>query len=49
MIEKSFADLPVGDVHLREERLSGQDIYSGIFLDMKRDQVSLPDGNQAVR
>ena len=49
MIEKSFADLPVGDVHLREERLSGQDIYSGIFLDMKRDQVSLPDGNKAVR
>jgi ADP-ribose pyrophosphatase len=49
MIEKSFADLPIGDVHLREERLSGQDIYSGIFLDMKRDQVSLPDGNQAVR
>jgi ADP-ribose pyrophosphatase len=49
MIEKSFTDLPVGDAHLREERLSGQDIYSGIFLDMKRDQVSLPDGNQAVR
>ena len=49
MIEKSFGDLPVGDAHLREERLSGQDIYSGIFLDMKRDQVSLPDGNQAVR
>jgi len=49
MIEKSFADLPVGDVHLREERLSGQDIYSGIFLDMKRDQVSLPNGNRAVR
>jgi ADP-ribose pyrophosphatase len=49
MIEKSFTDLPVGDSHLREERLSGQDIYSGIFLDMKRDQVSLPDGNQAVR
>ena len=49
MLEKSFTDLPVGDAHLREERLSGQDIYNGIFLDMKRDQVSLPDGNQAVR
>jgi ADP-ribose pyrophosphatase len=49
MLEKSFTDLPVGDTHLREERLSGQDIYNGIFLDMKRDQVSLPDGNQAVR
>ena len=49
MTEKSFDDLPAGDSHLREERLSGEDIYRGIFLDMKRDQVSLPDGNQAVR
>ena len=49
MTEKSFDDLPAGDAHLREERLSGEDIYRGIFLDMKRDQVSLPDGNQAVR
>lgn len=49
MTEKSFKDLPLGDMHLREERLSGEDIYGGIFLNMKRDQVSLPDGNQAVR
>jgi hypothetical protein len=49
MTEKSFKDLPIGDAHLREERLSGEDIYGGIFLNMKRDQVSLPDGNQAVR
>ena len=49
MTEKSFKDLPIGDAHLREELLSGEDIYGGIFLNMKRDQVSLPDGNQAVR
>ena len=49
MTEKSFKDLPEGDAHLREERLSGEDIYGGIFLNMKRDQVILPDGNQAVR
>jgi len=49
MTEKSFQDLPQGDTHLREERLSGEDIYGGIFLQMKRDQVSLPDGKQAVR
>lgn len=49
MTEKSFEDLPVGDAHLREERISGEDIYGGIFLNMKRDKVSLPDGEEAVR
>jgi len=49
MTEKSFKDLPSGDQHLREERIAGEDIYGGIFLKMKRDTVSLPDGQQAVR
>lgn len=49
MTEKTFHDLPPGDSHLREERISGEDIYGGIFLNMKRDQVSLPDGKQAIR
>jgi ADP-ribose pyrophosphatase len=49
MTEKSFKDLPSGDQHLREERVTGDDVYSGIFLKMKRDTVSLPDGQQAVR
>jgi len=49
MTEKSFKDLPSGDQHLREERIAGEDIYDGIFLKMKRDTVSLPDGQQAVR
>ena len=49
MAEKSFQDLPAGDRHLREERISGEDIYGGIFLNMKRDQVRLPDGQIAAR
>jgi ADP-ribose pyrophosphatase len=49
MTEKSFEDLPSGDLHLREDRISGEDIYGGIFLQMKRDTVSLPDGQEAVR
>ena len=49
MTEKSFKDLPVGDEHLREDRISGEDIYGGIFLNMKRDQVRLPDGELAAR
>ncbi|ANI99473.1 ADP-ribose pyrophosphatase [Polynucleobacter wuianus] len=49
MTEKSFQDLPAGDQHLREDRISGEDIYGGIFLNMKRDQVRLPDGQTAAR
>jgi ADP-ribose pyrophosphatase len=49
MTEKSFNDLPAGDSHLREERISGEDIYGGIFLKMKRDKISLPNGEEAVR
>ena len=49
MTEKTFEDLPAGDQHLREERISGEDIYGGIFLQMKRDTVSLPDGQEATR
>lgn len=49
MTEKFFEDLPTGDAHLREKRISGADIYGGIFLNMKRDNVSLPDGQVAVR
>jgi len=49
MSEKSFKDLPTGDQHLREHRVSGEDIYGGIFLHMKRDKILLPDGQEAVR
>jgi ADP-ribose pyrophosphatase len=49
MTEKSLHDLPAGDEHLREMCISGEDIYGGIFLNMKRDKVRLPDGQDAVR
>ncbi len=49
MTEKSFSDLPAGDSHLREERISGEDIYGGIFLKMKRDKIALPNGENAIR
>ncbi|APB98907.1 NUDIX domain-containing protein [Polynucleobacter asymbioticus] len=49
MTEKSFQDLPLGDKHLREDVISSEDIYGGIFLKMKRDKVSLPDGEVAIR
>lgn len=49
MTEKSFRDLPPGDQHLKEACISSEDIYGGIFLKMKRDRVSLPDGQEAIR
>lgn len=49
MAEKSFENLPIGDSHLREDRLSGEDVYGGIFLNMKRDKVRMPDGQVAIR
>jgi ADP-ribose pyrophosphatase len=49
MTEKSLRDLPPGDAHLKEERIDTQDLYGGIFLNMKRDTVRMPDGSEAVR
>ena len=37
MTEKSLHDLPTGDAHLKEECINTQDLYGGIFLNMKRD------------
>ncbi|MCM0028647.1 MAG: NUDIX hydrolase [Polynucleobacter sp.] len=42
-------DLPIGDAHLKEECIDTQDLYGGIFLNMKRDTVRMPDGAEAVR
>ena len=47
--EKSWADLPVSDMHLREITISSQDAYQGQFLKMKKDIVSLPDGRETYR
>ena len=49
MTEKRFSDLPLGDAHLRETQASSEDIYHGKFLHLKKDIVTLPDGQQAVR
>ena len=49
MSEKSFQDLAHDDEHLAEKKISGEDVYDGMFLKMKRDTVSLPDGQHAVR
>ena len=49
MTEKSLHDLPTGDAHLKEERIDTQDLHHGIFLNMKRDTVRMPDGGEAVR
>lgn len=49
MSEKSFQDLAPDDEHLAEKKISGEGVYDGIFLKMKRDTVSLPDGQHAVR
>ena len=34
---------------LIEQRVSGQQVYSGALLDVRRDRVRLPDGSEAVR
>ena len=49
MSEKSFQDLAHNDEHLAEKKISGEGVYDGIFLKMKRDTVALPDGQYAVR
>ena len=49
MSEKSFQDLAHNDEHLAEKKISGEGVYDGIFLKMKRDTVSLPDGQYALR
>ena len=47
--ERSLDELPSGDEHLLESKLSSELVYKGIFLEMKRDQVGLPDGKTALR
>ena len=37
------------DAHLREELLRSEQVYRGAFLDVRRDQVRLPDGGTAQR
>jgi ADP-ribose pyrophosphatase len=37
------------DPHLREQTVSGAQVYRGDFLDVRRDRVRLPDGSSAHR
>jgi ADP-ribose pyrophosphatase len=37
------------DSHLREQQLTSKQVYQGRFLDVREDQVRLPDGGQASR
>lgn len=37
------------DEHLREERVSSQQVYRGHFLDVRRDEVRLPDASVTAR
>jgi ADP-ribose pyrophosphatase len=39
----------VTDSHLREQMLRSEPVYRGAFLDVRRDQVRLPDGSIAQR
>ena len=40
---------PSGDAHLREDTLQSELVYRGAFLDVRRDEVRLPDGGTAHR
>jgi ADP-ribose pyrophosphatase len=37
------------DEHLREQTLVSEQVYLGKFLDVRRDQIKLPDGGRAQR
>jgi ADP-ribose pyrophosphatase len=39
----------MSDEHLREELVSSKQAYKGHFLDVRRDEVRLPDGSLAAR
>lgn len=46
---KSLQDLPEGEVHLEEKKVTSKLVHDGIYLKMYQDQVSLPNGNLAIR
>lgn len=37
------------DTHLKESLISGEVVYDGVFLKVRRDLVRLPDGKETVR
>ena len=48
-IEKSFEDLPRGDLHLKEHPIDSKTVYKGNFLELKLDHIKLPDGKVGYR
>ena len=46
---ESVAPASASDAHLIERRVSGGQVYRGHFLDVRRDEVTLPDGREASR
>lgn len=42
-------DLAEGDAHLRESQVSTHQVYRGHFLDVRRDEVAMPDGSRTGR
>lgn len=41
--------MPDDDQHLIETRVSGEQVYRGNFLDVRRDVIALPDGGTSTR
>ncbi|WP_338414524.1 NUDIX hydrolase [uncultured Sphaerotilus sp.] len=41
--------LPTGDAHLRETCVQSREVYRGRFLQVRQDDVSLPDGSTSFR
>lgn len=48
-LEKSWSDLTETDHHLRETCVSSVEAYQGKFLKLKKDIVTLPDGQETYR
>ena len=47
--DDASAGATAGDAHLREATLRSEQVYRGSFLDVRRDEVRLPDGATATR
>ena len=44
-----MAEHGIPDAHLVERRISGEQVYRGNFLDVRRDMVALASGGSASR
>ena len=37
------------EIKMKEVRIGSEDLFTGVILDVKRDQVRLPDGRTSIR